>query len=175
MPKEMIHKGYVMIWMPTHPRAYENGLVYKHIVVMTEKIGRALTSEEVVHHLDEDKLNNNAENLIVFRTVADHVAFHRNGIMIEMEDGTFTAARKESAKCKQCGQGFKSIGTKQQCCSHKCADILKRLQERPSKEELYSLIKTLPFTTIGKKYGVSDNAIRGWCRQYGLPSRKCDL
>ena len=37
--------------------------IYEHRYVMEQYIGRKLTSEEIVHHLDEDKLNNNIENL----------------------------------------------------------------------------------------------------------------
>lgn len=42
---------------------------------------------------------------------------------------------------------------------------------RPSREELKALIRTTPFTTIGKKFNVSDNAIRKWCENYNLPKK----
>jgi hypothetical protein len=42
--------------------------------------------------------------------------------------------------------------------------------ERPAKEELYrELIETPNFVALGRKYNVSDNAIRKWCKKYGLP------
>ena len=31
------------------------------------------------------------------------------------------------------------------------------------------MIRIMPFTEIGKNYGVSDNAIRKWCDNYNLP------
>lgn len=37
------------------------------------------------------------------------------------------------------------------------------------------MIKEFPFTKIGEKYGVTDNAIRKWCKAYNLPSRKKDI
>jgi hypothetical protein len=40
---------------------------------------------------------------------------------------------------------------------------------------LIELIKSTPFLTIGKMYGVSDNAVRKWCRYYNLPYRKNDI
>ena len=40
-----------------------------------------------------------------------------------------------------------------------------------SKEELKKLIRTTPFTTIGKQYGVTDNAVRKWCDKYNLPRK----
>lgn len=47
--------------------------------------------------------------------------------------------------------------------------------KRPTREELKELIYSLPFTKIGEKFGVSDNAVRKWCKFYGLPHRKKDI
>lgn len=44
-----------------------------------------------------------------------------------------------------------------------------------NREELKQLIRTLPFTTIGKQFNVSDNAIRKWCTWFNLPYRKKDI
>lgn len=38
----------------------------------------------------------------------------------------------------------------------------------PTKEELEILVETLPMTKIGIKYGVSDNAIRRWCKKFNI-------
>lgn len=51
----------------------------------------------------------------------------------------------------------------------------RKVKNRPSKEELLELIKTKSFTSIGKTYGVTDNTIRSWCKDYGIPYRKKDL
>ena len=37
------------------------------------------------------------------------------------------------------------------------------------------LIRTTPFTKIGEKFGVSDNAIRKWCISFNPPSRVKDI
>lgn len=39
---------------------------------------------------------------------------------------------------------------------------------RPEKEELEQMIKNMTWTAIGKKHGVSDNAIRKWAKSYGI-------
>ena len=44
-----------------------------------------------------------------------------------------------------------------------------------SREELKNLIYTTSFSQIGKKYGVTDNAIRKWCDKYNLPRKKKDI
>lgn len=61
--------------------------------------------------------------------------------------------------------------------SHMCKECYakKRLENMPPKEELEQLIKTTSFVQIGKIYGVSDNAVRGWCKKYGLPFRYGEL
>ena len=33
----------------------------------------------------------------------------------------------------------------------------------------------MPFTQIGKEYGVTDNAVRKWCKSYNLPYRVKDI
>lgn len=46
---------------------------------------------------------------------------------------------------------------------------------RPSPEELQELIKKHPMTVLGRKFGISDNAIRKWCRSYNIDLRKKKL
>ena len=46
---------------------------------------------------------------------------------------------------------------------------------RPTREELKQLIRTLPFTKIGKHFGISDNGIRKWCKAYNLPYKKTEI
>ncbi len=44
----------------------------------------------------------------------------------------------------------------------------RKVKNPPSKKELKLLIDKMPYTHIGKKYSVSDNAVRAWARKYGL-------
>jgi len=64
-------------------------------------------------------------------------------------------------------------------CATRCAECYKKIQRKNSinisREELKMKIRTLPFTTIGKEYNVTDNAIRKWCDKYNLPTRKSDI
>jgi len=53
--------------------------------------------------------------------------------------------------------------------------LTKRTVTRPSRKELKQLIRTKPFTEIGKMYGVSDNSIRKWCDFEKLPRKKKDI
>lgn len=69
--------------------------------------------------------------------------------------------------CKHCGV---EVWQGNDCCPT-CAHLQRRKVERPSRQELKKLIRTLPFTQIAKQYGVSDNTIRKWCVAENLPSK----
>ena len=67
--------GYILILHPDHPRADERNYVYEHIVIAEKKIGRLLTDNEVVHHINGAKNDNRPKNLQVVKDV-DHRCFH---------------------------------------------------------------------------------------------------
>lgn len=84
-----------------------------------------------------------------------------------------TYKSKEQYFCKECNTLI-GYNTKTGLCL-KCAAKLSRKCEHPDRDTLKELIRTLPFTKIGEIYGVSDNSVRKWCVQEGLPSRKQDI
>lgn len=58
------HKaGYVMIRLPSHPRARSSGYVFAHILAMEEALGRHLLPDETIHHRNGVKDDNRLENL----------------------------------------------------------------------------------------------------------------
>jgi len=67
--------GYWCIKAENHPKAYERGYYYEHILVLEKKIDRHLKKGECVHHLDGDKLNNKSENLEL-HTRKSHSSYH---------------------------------------------------------------------------------------------------
>lgn len=173
--RKYIKNGYVMIYLPDHHRAEENGLVYEHVYLAEKYIGRKLKDEEIVHHEDRNRSNNSEDNLFVFKTIGDHNRYHATGLMISVGDGSYTSPIKK-IKCKQCDNYYDKTGISGHTyCSTECYNLSMRKSERPSRDELFLLIKTIPFVEIGNLYGVSDNAIRKWCKSYDLPYRKKDL
>jgi hypothetical protein len=58
--------GYILVRAPDHPHANSGGYVYEHRWIVEQALGRYLLPEEVVHHLDGDKQNNDLENLRLF-------------------------------------------------------------------------------------------------------------
>jgi len=49
--------------------------------------------------------------------------------------------------------------------------ITKTKANRPSKEQLIHDIETMSMVKVGEKYGVSDNAVRKWCKNYEILDR----
>lgn len=64
-------------------------------------------------------------------------------------------------KCKKETKGNSNIC--RECCS-----LIRRKVQRPSREILEKEILNNSIVSIGKKYGVSDNAIRKWCQSYNI-------
>jgi len=142
--------GYVYFLDYEHPLATSAGKVYYHRHVVSLSIGRWLLSTELVHHKDHDKLNNCITNLEIL-TKAEHARTHRPKTMVQHP-------------CQRCS----TLTYNKNYCSVECSSLSSRKVVRPSKQQLKLDIKELPYTKIGKKYGVSDNAVRKWAKQYKL-------
>jgi hypothetical protein len=87
--------------------------------------------------------------------------------------------------CKRCRQPFVVRRPEHRYCSRECGSRWDRLEaaalgagqlgmpkpgfrrvERPSYEELLREIEETSYLAVGRKYGVSDNAVRKWVRFY---------
>jgi hypothetical protein len=68
--------GYRMIRDSITDNARKNKYIMEHKAVMIKKIGRSIKRGEVIHHWDENRLNNDPENLALFRTQASHLRLH---------------------------------------------------------------------------------------------------
>lgn len=104
---------------PKHPKANSKGLYPLHRVLMENTVGRILESNEVVHHINEDKSDNRIENLQLI-TRSHHTVLHMK------KDSVITA------RCPVCSAEFsrkthRYNDKKRQatlglpCCSRSCA------------------------------------------------------
>lgn len=138
-----------------------------------------------VHHINGDCTDNREENLIILCPNCHSLtASYKSGNFgkgrtkrlnnnkITIEKSCNHSKEVSHFYCKNCG---KEIVTKDAELCVECCNQNKRKVKRPTKEELLKLIKTKSFVQIGKMFGVSDNAIRKWCKQYNLPYRKMDI
>ncbi|MEX0598674.1 MAG: HNH endonuclease signature motif containing protein [Candidatus Paceibacterota bacterium] len=88
--KKIISKKYYYIYMPEHPNARGTRKLYiaEHRLIMEKFIGRYLTEEEIVHHINEDTMDNRIENLQLM-TASEHNKFHKIKTK-RSNDGKFT-------------------------------------------------------------------------------------
>jgi hypothetical protein len=68
--------GYVYILKPEHPFADKKGYISEHRLVMEANLRRFLTKDEVIHHIDCNKLNNDINNLMLFANSGEHTRYH---------------------------------------------------------------------------------------------------
>ena len=107
---------------------------------------------------------------MVFKTVSDHTAFH-SGVSIYKSGDVWIANVGEKSICPICKNNIKDYS------AHMCLDCFLKYKSRniPPKDTLLNLILRLPFVKIGDMYGVSDNAVRRWCKKYSLPFKRKDI
>jgi len=74
--RDIRNGGYILICIENHPRRDKRGYVREHILIMEQKLGRYLTAEEVVHHIDGNPSNNNPINLMLFPNQNEHASYH---------------------------------------------------------------------------------------------------
>ena len=81
----------------------------------------------------------------------------------------------EDRPCRRCGRMFEPTG-RQQYCSRECGQRgdggrrpprpAQRKVERPPEARLRAEVAQLGYSAVGRRYGVSDNAVRKWLRAY---------
>jgi hypothetical protein len=64
------NKGYIEIKV--------NGeWIKQHKYVVQRYLNRELTKDEVIHHIDFNRKNNEIDNLVIFPSIEEHSHFHR--------------------------------------------------------------------------------------------------
>lgn len=121
-----------------------------------------------VHHINGNHNDNRLENLQILCPNCHALTDNYKG--------------KNQKRCKNkysyvhiCSKCGKPLASSSATLCIECYAKSRRKVNRPSKEELFELIKTKSFTEIGKIYNVSDNAIRKWCKAEGLPYLRKDI
>lgn len=141
-----------MIYKPDHfhhplnDKGYR-GYVYEHRYVVECAIGRALKSDEIVHHKDGNKLNNDKSNLTIM-TRAGHLIEH--------------IGRRKISYCVDCGKELSDSRSVR--CRECCKINSRKVKNRPSKEELAKMVRESSYCEVGRMFGVSDNTVRKWLK-----------
>lgn len=61
--KKIGDNGYVLVYVPQHPKSFCGGFYYEHRLVVERHLGYVLESWVTVHHISENKLDNSLRNL----------------------------------------------------------------------------------------------------------------
>ena len=75
--KKKTSDGYILVLYPIHPYSTLRGYVLEHRLVMEKYLGRYLTKQEVVHHINGIRDDNRLKNLRLFKNKSEHIYYHR--------------------------------------------------------------------------------------------------
>lgn len=154
--EKIIRKGdYKYALVPNHPNSTNNGYVLEHRIVMENHLGRLLTKDEVVHHINGNRKDNRLENLQLMNN-KEHNRFHGSkGIsMVKI-------------KCPICNKVFdrekrrthlinkKRIGT---FCSKSCGA---KLQWKIKKDGLIENIKKSIKENVMFEFKIKEKQVNG--------------
>lgn len=164
----------------------KNSFVYEHRDVVNSNRSTPLRDDEVVHHLNGNHTQNIINNLISL-SIEDHGKLHRwidKGCPVYIKDGENKGKYMTHGGVKEEKEVFKGytkcalsscsnmIGGNNKYCSDECykkdLNLLK-----PTKEKIIDELKSdETIENLGKKYSVSGNGYKNWCKSYGVDPRK---
>lgn len=72
---ECLQNGYMLIYSPDHPNKTANNQVKRSRLTVEKSIGRYLLKDEVVHHINGNRLDDKIENLEI-TTNSEHLSHH---------------------------------------------------------------------------------------------------
>ena len=85
-----------------------------------------------------------------------------------VKDFDYFNYKPKNKKISICGVCQKNKKTPRSLSCNDCHREKGKVAIKPTKEELENLVKEMPMTKIGEKYGVSDNAVKKWCKKYNI-------
>lgn len=111
-----------------------------------------------LHHLDGNPSNNSIENLQLLCPNCHSQTENYCGS---------ANVNKEKYYCPECGV---EITKKATYCSKCARKHTRKVIDRPTKEQLINdYLELKSFVQIGRKYSITDNAVRKWFKAYELP------
>ena len=146
-------------------RLYREGLKDRRCELCGQgEVWRGRRMSLILDHANGDSSDNRLENLRIVcpncnATLDTHCGRNR---------------RLHGRACLHCGESYSASHREQRFCSRLCAQRhtragrpnlqTRRVLERPRYEQLRSEVADLGWEGVGRKYGVSGNAIRKWVR-----------
>jgi hypothetical protein len=154
-------------------RLYEEGLKEPRCELCGQgEIWRGKHMGMILDHINGVRNDNRLENLQI---VCPNCA-----ATLETHCGRAKESPPPLRNCRRCGEMFRAKHRTQRYCSRHCGTRREpgshpmrgvpqpriRKAERPPYEKLLEEIEATSYCAVGRKYGVSDNAVRKWVRFY---------
>ena len=154
---------------------------------ISEWYGKPITLQ--VHHINGDHSDNRIENLQLLcpncHTQTDNFARHNNVksykitertneilsnldksfVHPEIDDVKKNVKKKEVRYCLNCGN---EITESKKFCSHHCSQVYRRKFNADAKQLMDDFKEIKSFSGVGRKYGVTDNAVKKRCKTFGI-------
>lgn len=166
---------YKYVYMPSHPKANPSGCVYEHILVAEQKLGRQLTSNECVHHIDGNKKNNSPDNLMVFASISDHTCFHAGGSIYEINSVWHANKKRVKKVCPFCKKVFQQKESTQIYCSVSCSNHSNTKIKTPARDIQDLLFANNGnFSAVGRILNITSNGVAKILKRNGLPHHSSD-
>lgn len=178
LPKELNEKEqYWILYYNSYKEGYnqnEGGNSASHYIKLTQK-----QADEIIDYLINTDISQYqlAEIYDVDQSFISNINMGKSWVKDNLEyplreyDYYLKDIKLPEKFCVDCGTKINNKATRCAICYAKT----RRVIDRPSRQELKQLIRTLPFTKIGEKFGITDNAIRKWCDAENLPRKKKDI
>lgn len=117
-----------------------------------------------LHHIDGDRNNNEKSNLQIICPNCHALTKNYRGKNIKSKPKLKKRHDSKTYICIKC-EGPRVKNSKSKMCD-RCYKCSLRKVERPDRLSLIKDIKNLGYCGTGRKYGVSDTAIRKWLKNY---------
>lgn len=87
-----------------------------------------------------------------------------------LEDKAKSRRKLDDKTCPVCGKVFRPSDATQKYCSQECYKEDSKGNRPPLLQLIQDFKELKSFVQVGVKYSVSDNAVRKWCKLYGIPT-----
>ena len=149
----------------------------KYVLTITQLYSVYLFCSLYLNFYSDIQLKRKRERCsLLFKSIQEKQSFN-NGTL-KYRNSNFINLNKinqkdkiKNNKCPHCGKPIREEAKTCEDCWHK----LQRKVERPFREVLKEDVRTTPFLKLSEKYGVSNTAIKKWCKSYGLPYKKSEI
>jgi hypothetical protein len=152
-------------------RLFEEGLKERRCELCGQgEVWRGRLMSLILDHINGERDDHRLENL---RIICPNCA-----ATLDTHCGRKNRLQRIKRSCKRCGVTFECRRSEQRYCSRACGVRWDRSHwtglpkpgirkvERPPYEQLLEEIAATSYLAVGRKYGVSGNAIRKWVRSY---------